>query len=186
MGSAVVSIFTCSCFKKRKKVEKMRTASEDIYKEFSLIQLQEFYKRVSAEYDDYKDLISTSNYNKAKFNPETSMRFLGLLKQRVINLEKVIDFHLVNLMRAASKKNLDKTEWDLLKKYKKYTSSQKLLLLLANQSKLLKLKNLDCLRMQGTTQSYHIHDSQQFIRAKQQQMRMQKEEFENYNSAKMR
>lgn len=118
MGSAVVSIFTCSCFKKRKKVEKMRNASEDIYKEFSLIQLQEFYKRVSAEYDDYKDLISTSNYNKAKFNPETSKRFLDLLKLRVINLEKVIDFHLVNLMRAASKKNLEKTDWDLLKKYK--------------------------------------------------------------------
>jgi hypothetical protein len=71
----------------------------------------------------------------------------------------VIDFHLANLMRASSKKNKDKSDEELVRKYKKYNFSQKLLLLLANQSKLLRIKTNQSLRMTGTTQSYHIHDS---------------------------
>lgn len=53
-----------------------------------------------------------------------------------------------------------KTDAELLLKYEKYPYMDRLTLLMANQSKLLKWHSENALRMQGTTQSYHIHDSQ--------------------------
>lgn len=58
---------------------------------------------------------------------------------------------------------------------------------MANQVQLLKyleVNNLNCIRMQGTVQSYHILDSQMYYNAKQMRKIIQKQQFMDIKRAK--
>ena len=124
-------------------------SSQDIFAELSLTSLTEFYKRVTGDLNDYKELVSTKAYDREKVDEETINLFMAEQKLRTFHLEEIIDSHLTTLLRFSSKSKMAKTDEQLLAKYAKYSYTERLTLLLANQSKLMKQTN--SLRMQGTT-----------------------------------
>ena len=77
-GSIVYRILCCTCcMKRRKSITETKSVveSEDIYSDLSLINLAEFYKRVAGDLNYYKDMLATNNYDKTKFDSNTSNRF---------------------------------------------------------------------------------------------------------------
>ena len=188
LGSIILKILCCSCCRKHSTQithHKESSVSEDIYSEFNLLQLSEFYKRSANELNAYKEMVSTHSYNKDKFDDKVRGNFEAQLKTRISHIEQVIDIHLVNLLRESNmKKNGSRPAQEILKKYSGYNYLQKLTLMMANQAKLLKSENHTKLRMQGTTQSYHMHDSVLYIAARQMELQLQKEDFKNYSSSK--
>ena len=61
LGPLLLYIFTCRCFKKQKNESEFQdvAVSDDIYAELSLSSLTEFYKRVTGELNDYKDMVKS-------------------------------------------------------------------------------------------------------------------------------
>ena len=94
----------------------------------------------------------------------------------------MIDGHLRVLLEGVKKaQSLQARKKDPMEKYAKYSSTQKLLLLLANQDRLLRSENRGRrLRMQGLTQSYYILDSAQYIAARNMIKQLA---LDNYKSA---
>ena len=123
--------------------------------------LTNLYKRVKGELETYSEMLATSNFDKDLFDGELRIRFKNEQEKRIEQLQTVINNHLLTLLRGTKKENANVSESELLEKYKKYTFIQKLKLLQANNSKLMHAaEGHGCLRMQGTTQSYHMYDSQ--------------------------
>lgn len=84
------------------------------------------------------------------------------LQLRIKNIENTIDAYLriISINARERRQDPNKLQQDQMEKYSKYTYTTKLLLLLTDQRKL--MATAATLRMQGTTQSYNMLDSEQY------------------------
>lgn len=131
--------------------------SKDVLNEFEVSNLAEFYKRSISELNEYKSLLASSNFDDNVFEHDAQQVFAAILKTRVQHIEAAIDNHLARLTYKSGYADMKKGK-DPMAKYAKYSYHTKLLLLLTNQTKLIRIDRKR-LRMQGTTQSYDILES---------------------------
>lgn len=154
--------------------------SEDILKEFSISQLTEFYKRCSREHNEFKN-ITKSNYNKNLFSKEQGEDQLKRLKGRINSINNVVNDHIDSLLLMFK---VEQKDLKIISKINKYSCLQKLYLLMANEN-IFHQDQKDRLRMIGLTQSYHIHDSAQYQKAKSMTKIIAKEDYKNYLEQKI-
>lgn len=150
--------------------------SKDILNEFEVSNLAEFYKKSINELNEYKSLLASSNFDDNVFEHDAQQAFAAVLKARVQHIEAAIDNHLARLTYKSGYADMKKGK-DPMAKYAKYSFHTKLLLLLTNQTKLIRIDRKR-LRMQGTTQSYDILESLQYKQAKLMIKRLQREDFD--------
>lgn len=132
-GKLILNILCCRCFRKNKGTD--RDASEvvmktDIYKDLSMSELFEFYKRINKEYIKFKEIVTTSHFNKDMISLEKCKVFLSRLEQRISNVEISIDSHLACLIRVSSrnksKAKLTDAQVVQSSKFSKYSYPKKL------------------------------------------------------------
>lgn len=70
-------LFCGICRKKQATAVIDEVTSEDIFRELSIASLTDLFKRVTSEYDEFKDMVRTSNYDKSKMADEVQQKFDG-------------------------------------------------------------------------------------------------------------
>lgn len=78
----------------------------DILHEFDISNLTELYKRSCRDLNEYKAMLAHDTFDKELFDLKSQAAFTRRLKQRIGQLERTIDQHLIKLLErpgAASK-----------------------------------------------------------------------------------
>lgn len=109
-GSLLLSMF--GCYREQKKSieigEDLAPGTHfqrqtDIYKEYSISCLSDFYKRSTYELNSFKQMVSSKKYDKTKLDTVAIETFKHRLTERITNIEATIDFYLACLIRASKK-----------------------------------------------------------------------------------
>lgn len=84
VGKILISIICCKCFRKHKGGDTDNQlgvdSQSDFYKDLSLSELSEFYKRINKEYIKFKETFTTSRYNQEIISKKDCQTFLRRLE----------------------------------------------------------------------------------------------------------